>query len=486
MKLRNAAQCKQLDQLAIESGIPSLLLMKKAGYRAFEHLKARLQADGTIAVVCGLGNNAGDGYVLANLAILAGYSVKLVQVGDANKLKGDALQTYQELLALEPEFIHSEDLSDLTADDWIVDALFGIGLDRPIVEEFAEAVQDMNRSFAKVMALDIPSGLSADTGNVFRISVLANVTVTFISHKFGLLSYEGKDLAGEVIVETLDVPPAIADQVGYIADTSDWSDLKHKLPERKHSSHKGTFGTALLIGGDSTMLGAIHLSALACLRMGAGLTKVFSREEHASQLSMLQPEIMAYADLTQWRELHESASALAIGPGLDQTEWGKSLFDLVSESDKTKVLDADALNLLAENPNRDENRVLTPHPKEAARLLGGSVSDVQMDRLAAVKAIQQKYGGVVLLKGTGTLVFDGENCFLVNAGNSGMSVGGMGDVLTGMIASLLAQGLSLMDATILSAQLHAEAGDFLAHQQGKASLIPSDLIEVFKRFLMKL
>ena len=319
--------------------------------------------------------------------------------------------------------------------DVIVDALLGSGLNRPVEGGFAEAIERINVSTAPALALDIPSGLNADTGASLGSAVRADATITFIGLKRGLFTAEGPEFCGEILFSDLETPAAIHAEVGAEARLIDHDEVMRSLPARTRDAHKGRYGHVLVIGGDYGYQGATILAGCAAARTGAGLVTVATRPEHARTIPLFRPELMTAA-VTGARDLDallDRASVIAIGPGLGQSDWAIPLLDGALQSTLPLVVDADALNLLAFEPQHRENWVLTPHPGEAARLLGVTSAEVQGDRFAAVAALRDRFGGTVALKGAGSLVAGASGPLRLNrTGNPGMAGGGMGDVLTGV------------------------------------------------------
>jgi len=362
--------------------------------------------------------------------------------------------------------------------DLIVDALLGTGLDRPVAGDYATAIAHINASGLPVLAIDIPSGLNADTGQAMGAVVVADATVTFIGMKQGLLTGAAPDYCGRIYFSDLEVPRAIYDAVEPDAQRITRVRLMDRLGRRQLTGHKGHYGHVLVVGGESGYMGAARMAGEAAARVGAGLVSVATRSSHAAMIAAACPVLMSHgvetpADLDS---LLGNATVLAVGPGFGRGEWAQGLFARLLEHRVPMVLDADAVNLLAADPLKQDNWVLTPHPGEAARLLNCTTKGIQADRFAAAKEIQARYGGVCVLKGAGTLVAGtGGQLWLCDAGNPGMGSGGMGDVLTGVIAGLLAQGLSLDDAACLGVCLHAEAGDRAA-EKGERGLLATDLM----------
>jgi len=477
--LYRAQEVRELDRIAVaEMGIPGFDLMTRAGMAAFKALQHSWPRARSVAVLCGTGNNGGDGFVVARLAQEAGLQTEVILLGEAAQLRGDARRACEAMLK------GGVQVSPFAADRWpsadvIVDALFGTGLDREVTGVHKEAITLLNRQSVPVLSLDIPSGLHSDNGNELGIAVRASKTVTFIGLKQGMFTGLGPDYCGEIIFDDLAVPADIYRRVSNPAFriTNEW--IKPLLPPRPRTAHKGHHGHVLVVGGAPGMAGAARLAGEAALRTGAGLVSLATHPFHAAALNAARPELMCRAveDAKELLPLLSKVSVVAIGPGLGREAWGRKLFDALLEGGLPMVADADALNWLAQEPLRRDNWILTPHPGEAARMLNVSSAEIQADRWRAVRELQSRYGGVVILKGAGTLVCDGhELVALCDAGNPGMASGGMGDVLTGVIAGLLAQGLSPWQAGTSGVYLHGRAGDAAA-KNGERGLMAGDLLE---------
>ncbi len=476
--LYRAEQVRELDRIAIEEqGIAGETLMARAGQAAFTVLQQRWPRAGSMGVLCGIGNNGGDGFVVARLAQAAGYRVRVWQLGNAGKIRGDARTAREQLLATG---VTIEDFSDVDLGnvEVLVDGLLGTGLSGEVGGIWCDAIEAINAAGVNgrhVLALDIPSGLHADTGSILGTAVQADACVSFIGLKVGLFTGQGPAQCGAILFTGLGVPETVYAQMTPAASRLSWDQIT--LPARSPTAHKGDFGHVLVVGGDHGMSGALRLAGEAALRTGAGLVSAVTRAEHAVAVSAARPELMSHGieNTALLAPLLKRASVLAVGPGLGQGEWSRRLFSAVLESSLPMVVDADALNLLAAEPSHRHNWILTPHPGEAARLLGQSIEQVQADRIAAAVALQKKYGSVVVLKGAGTVVVDSAGAVAIcSEGNPGMASGGMGDVLTGVIASLLAQGALPCDAAQQGVCLHAHAAD-VAAQKGQRGLLASDL-----------
>jgi len=475
--LFTAAQVRELDRRAIEDlGIAGYELMTRAGHAALNALRALWPDARSVTVLCGPGNNGGDGYVVARVARAQGMRARVVPVADTSRLKGDAKRAHDDFVAaggrIEP-WSHAVLESDV-----IVDALYGTGLARAPEEPAAGIIEAANGCGRPIVAVDVPSGLHADSGAALGVAVRARLTVSFIGRKIGCYVGEGPDHVGRIVFDDLEVPAAAYAGLQPTARLLDESDVAAALPRRHRGSHKGDCGHVLVVGGGPGMPGAARLAGEAALRAGAGLVTVAVHPDNAGSLAG-RPELMCIAahDAASLAPALQRATVLAVGPGLGRSEWAHAMLDAALATGMPAVLDADALNLLAESPHRVDQRVLTPHPGEAARLLGRSAADVQRDRLGAVRDLQSRYGGCVVLKGAGSLVqLPVGPTRLCDRGNPGMASGGMGDVLTGVIAGIAGQCGDLGLAASAGVFAHAQAGD-LAARRGERGLLASDVIE---------
>lgn len=476
-RVYSAAQVRQLDQIAIQHyGIPAYTLMTRAGQATFECIRQHWSASRSVVVLCGSGNNGGDGYVIARLALQAGWQVTLLSLVDSTRLQGAAQQACQDFLAAGGNVEAFADQLPLA--DVMVDALLGTGLDRPVSGAYASAIALLNRQHAPVVAVDIPSGLQADTGQPCGDAVFASMTVTYIGWKAGLFTGVARDYGGILHFARLDVPDAVYAQVLTTMHLLGQHTVCEHVPPRRRSAHKGHSGHSLLVGGAPGMSGAIRLAGEAALRAGSGLVSIATHPDHAAFLNLHRPELMVHAvdSPAGLRPLLARMDAIGIGPGLAQSAWSRQLLTLIQQATPPKVLDADALNLLAQTRSQRDDWILTPHPGEAARLLASDTPSVEYDRIAAARRLQHEYGGVIVLKGAGTLIASTQGIAICPAGNPGMASGGMGDALTGIITALLAQGLGLVAAAETGVWLHAHAADLAAVDGGERGLLASDLI----------
>ncbi|MQX52797.1 NAD(P)H-hydrate dehydratase [Alcanivorax sediminis] len=481
--LYTAAQTRELDRLAIAAGTPGAALMQRAGQAAFNALCERWPEARHIAVLCGGGNNGGDGYVVAALAHDAGLQPRIHFLKSPDSLSGDALTMAERCRALHiPMQPLSVEALPVQA-DVLVDGLFGTGLSASLSDEAARVLTALDALIVPRLALDIPSGLSADTGMPLGAVLRADLTCTFIGLKRGLLTGQGPVYTGELQFADLQVPRDVYQQVPADCLVPTPTALLASLPPRRLDGHKGRYGHVLVIGGDHGFAGAPIMSAQAAARCGAGKVSLITRPEHVVMMIARQPEVMARGvnEPAQAQSLIEAATVIAVGPGLGRDDWGKGLLELAMSSGKPLVMDADALNLLADMDNVGAaDWVLTPHPGEAARLLKADSAAIQHDRFATLESLHARYGGTVLLKGLGTLVQGDAGRALITEGNPGMASGGMGDVLTGVVAALRAQGLSGYDAARFGAMLHARAADSCARDKGELGLLATDLLEALR------
>jgi ADP-dependent NAD(P)H-hydrate dehydratase / NAD(P)H-hydrate epimerase len=480
--LYRAEQVRSLDRCTIrDHGIPGISLMNRAGSAAYRILRERWPEVHELTVLAGVGNNGGDGYAIARLARADGLAVRVLQLGDPARIRGDAALSLDAWRGAGGTIEPYQGLPRRS--DLLVDALLGTGLERPVEGIWAEAIRTVNAHSAPVLAVDIPSGLHADTGQVMGVAVRATATVSFIGLKLGLFIGAGPERCGDIFFSALSIPAVVYSSEVAAARRIDWAQQAMRLGRRPRTAHKGSFGHLLVIGGAPGMAGAARLAGEAALRAGAGLVSVATHPAHAAFLNSARPELMvtpvvAARDLAP---LIERADVVAIGPGLGREPWGRDLWACVRGLAVPLVVDADALNLLAEDPQSGPDWVLTPHPGEAARLLGTDTSAVERDRIAGVRALQGRFGGVAVLKGAGTLV-QGEASrppAVCSDGNPGMATAGSGDVLTGIIGALRAQGLAAEEAAGAGVCLHAAAGDQAA-RRGERGLIASDIIAALR------
>jgi hydroxyethylthiazole kinase-like uncharacterized protein yjeF len=473
----SAAQVRAMDRYAIENlGIGGYTLMTRAGEAALDLLGESWPAAQHLLVLCGAGNNGGDGYVLARLASAAGLAVRTAALSEPTRLSGDAARAYRDFSAAGGVAVPFDPA--LLADcEVIVDGLLGTGLDRDVTGPLAACIESVNASGKSVLALDLPSGLNADDGRRMGCAVRAERTITFVGLKSGLFLGAAPDHVGLLAFARLGIDRDVAVGQPVLVRVGS-GELARTLPPRRRAAHKGDNGRVLVIGGGPGMPGAVRLAAEAALRVGAGLVTVATHTGNLAAVVAGRPEIICQEVESEAaaRPHMAAADVIAVGPGLGQSDWSRGLMEAALAAGKPLIMDADALNLLAQSPWRGPQWVLTPHPGEAGRLLGCGAGEIQADRLAAVRGLVERYGGVVVLKGAGSLVLGpGGRPWICDAGNPGMATAGMGDVLTGVIAGLAAQCRDLELAAATGAWVHAKAGD-LAAAAGMRGLLASDVL----------
>ncbi len=472
---------RELDRRALDQpGMGGGVLMERAGAALLAALSEGF-APTRLGILCGPGNNGGDGFVLARLAAGAGWSVTVHADHPDARGDSDGARAHRAWTdgggTIEPFAAFTPDRAEVWAD-----CLFGIGLQRPLTDPYAALIETLNASGLPVLAADVPSGIAIDTGAVQGIAVRAWRTVTMLADKLGLWTGAGVDHAGAVRVARLGLPGSLYADVRWLATRITPEQVPQRLPVRRAGAHKGDFGHLLVIGGAPGYSGAARLTAAAALRAGAGRVTLVTHPDHAAFANLDRPELMVQpaANARDLRALLQRADAVAIGPGLGQQAWGRALWTVVADWPGPLVVDADGLNLLAEAPRRRADWVLTPHPGEAGRLLGSSAKAVNQDRLAATQALAARFGGVILLKGAGTLVAPAAAGIPVcmTGGHPGMATAGTGDVLTGVIGALCAQGLTLDSAAVTGAAWHVAAALEAARRiGGQRGMLAGDLIE---------
>jgi len=496
-ELYSADAVRAIDRYVIDQqGVDGFELMQAAAASAFRRLVRTWPEPSALLILCGAGNNGGDGYLIAANAKRHGIDVHCVAVAPTEKLTGDARKAWQKARA---DGVDVQALGDTSQDvaampfdrvDLIVDAMLGTGVTGAPREPFADIIDRCNRASTPVLAIDVPSGLDSTRGTVSGVAVRADMTVTFIALKAGLLTGFGPECCGRLVFESLDTDEW-ASESGQtpVARRVDWASLSPLLPRRPANAHKNRFGHVLVVAGERGFGGAGILAAEAAARSGAGLISLATRPEYVGAALARCPSLMVQA-VTHGSELQpliDAATVIVCGPGIGWGAWGQQMLQQVVASDKPRVLDADALNLLSTRASqRAENQILTPHPGEAARLLGCKVPEVEADRLTAATTIQELHGGIVLLKGAGTVIADGQGVpVIVSGSNPGMATGGMGDVLAGLIGSLWGQFKNAQQATAMGASLHLEAARVASDSKGFMGLLPNDVIDILPAILSR-
>ncbi len=485
-ELVTCAQMKALDQETIETrGVPSLVLMERAALSVVEEIKKHAVCLDAVLVVCGTGNNGGDGVAIARLLALEGYAASYCLVGDAAKC---STQTQRQLLIADNYQVSRVDEPDFSAYTVIIDAMFGIGLSRDVAGRYAEFIEAINRTEAFVVSVDIPSGVNGDSGRVLAHAVSADLTVTFAYGKPGLYLYPGAFCSKEVVVRDIGIYHGKEQGNSYLRVLED-EDLAG-LPPRPADGNKGTFGKVLVVAGSHNMAGAGYLSSAAALGVGCGMVKIHTAEENRVILQELLPEALLYTDVGDekdptklWTENLAWADVIVLGPGIGQSPASERLCAFYLEhSDKPMVLDADALNLLSVHPEwwqfAKEHWIITPHPGELGRLLGKSPGEVKESLPDAAGKLSEEHGITCVAKDARSVTVTAQGASYLNlSGCDGMGSAGSGDVLAGIIGGLVARGLKCSLAAPLGVYLHGRAGMEAAHRHGRSAMKASDIIE---------
>ncbi|HZX21479.1 MAG TPA: NAD(P)H-hydrate dehydratase [Clostridia bacterium] len=486
--LLSSSEMKRCDASIINKmGVPSMVLMEKAALGAEEELY-----DGTfdlkkIIVVCGNGNNGGDGFVVARLLYLKNIDVTILFVGDEKKCTPE---TKQQIKIVQNYGIKIYNDFDFNFDGYttIIDAIFGVGISKPVKGKYAQIIERMNEAEADVFSLDIPSGISADTGEIMGVAIRAKKTATFAYKKVGLVLYPGAEYAGTVKVKDIGITDIGFEGVRPQVYSYTKEDLK-RIPERCSRSHKGTYGKILVIAGAVNMGGAAYLAAKSVYRMGAGLVKLYIPNENRTILQTMLPEAILgtyNSDNIDTEDLKEAiswADAIIMGPGMGKNETTKSILNvLIPNADVPLVIDADGVNIIAEHPdilkNHKNNIIITPHLGEMAGLVKKDIHEIEESLIKEAKEYAKQENIVCVLKDARTAVTDGNGgVYLNQSGNNGMATAGSGDVLTGIIAGLLAQGMNNLEAATLGVYIHGLAGDSATSKLGVYSVIADDIVD---------
>lgn len=513
------AQMKAIDRETIDRiGIPSMVLMERAALEVVKEVKDLAGGDKKQPVwsVCGTGNNGADGIAAGRILHEQGYDVTVILTGTCDQMTKEHKQQQQIARAIgvrfialgsEASFVDTDQVESVESLAYcmagsrgiVIDAIFGIGLSRPVTGRYQDLIAMLKRQMScQVVAVDIPSGIHADTGQVMGIALPAKRTVTFGYEKSGLLCYPGRTYAGVLRIADIGFPGQVLLDIGWDAKILETKDLK-RLPERMASANKGTFGKLLIIAGSEGMSGAAYLSAYSAYRMGTGLVKVLTVEENRPILQMQLPEAIIETydrhetgtdSLRQWMEGQcDWATAIVLGPGLGRDAYVNFLVETVlAHAYVPVVLDADALNTISESPQLTgyytENIVITPHMGEMARLTGNSIPELKEDALAAAREYSCQYGITCVLKDAVTIIADKDGeTWLNTSGNSGMAKAGSGDVLTGVIGGLLAQGMEMTEAAVYGTYLHGRAGDLAVCEKGNRSLLAHEIADFMNQVI---
>jgi ADP-dependent NAD(P)H-hydrate dehydratase / NAD(P)H-hydrate epimerase len=507
MRIVTASEIREMDRLTIEKiGIPGIVLMENAargaGRMFFEHFNP---APGSqVVIICGKGNNGGDGFALARHLIHRGLKVAVILLAGASQIKGDALANLEIIKRISgievveaptpPEFAGCRPHIERCA--YIIDAIFGTGLNSDVEGVGRQAIEAINSSEKRVMSIDIPSGLNSDNGRIMGVAVSADLTVAFGFPKLGQVIFPGAGMVGRLVCVDIGIPDNVADSVASRHYTTEPEDFRCLFNEVKRDSHKGDRGHLLILAGSTGKTGAAAMTALSALRAGAGLVTVGipASLNNIMEVKLTEAMTAPLPETTEgtlsikakdeiWR-LMKGKTAIAIGPGLSTNPETTALVrEIALECNLPMVIDADGLNALADEPGvlekLDAGKILTPHPGEMGRLTGIKGSDIQLDRTGTAARFAERYKCCLVLKGARTLITGSADRTYVNpTGNPALSSGGSGDVLTGIISGLLTRGMPVIRAATAGVCLHGLAGDLLAEKMGEAGALAGDLPDV--------
>ncbi|MDF2589497.1 MAG: hypothetical protein K0S41_3338, partial [Anaerocolumna sp.] len=494
----NSQQMKGIDTFTCEQiGIPAIVLMERAALKVAEEIKKHADKKTKILAVCGLGNNGADGIATARILYSEGYQVDILLVGDETRALELTKQQINIAANLSISIYNNINLSEYTI---LIDAIFGIGLNRPITGIYEDIINEINNEEKLVFSVDVPSGLSTDTARPQNVAVKANYTITFGLTKLGLILYPGCEYAGNVIVVDIGFPQKAIDNYLSNCFFYDSYDLL-RLPKRENYSNKGTFGKVLIIAGSFNMSGACYFSAKSAYRTGAGLVKVVTTEENRTIIQSSLPEVILTTYQSNSNEINninkivadiEWASVIVIGPGIGNNSISEQILDLViNKATVPIIIDADAINILSNKLNKlvpnmnsndrikkltkilPEQTILTPHLKELSKLINNPVNEVMTNLLPISNLCTSDNNLIFVMKDARTIVAHENSRYINVSGNNGMATGGSGDVLTGIIAALIAQGLDAREAAMLGVYVHGLAGDIADKKKGKYSMMAS-------------
>ncbi len=500
IKIATSEEMKQLDRAAqTRFGVSSLILMENAGVQSVRYIEERYGnlKDKNTAVVCGKGNNGGDGLVIARHLSNKGAYVTVYLLSSAKEISKDSKTNLEIIKKMGiPVYTSAPNIqSGLKKADIIVDAIFGTGLKKDISGIYAKAITLINRSKKPVIAVDIPSGIDSDNGQIKGCAVRADLTVTFCLPKIGHLAYPGAEYSGSLKIADISIPKSLVDEGSVKTHLITKDAVSEILPKRRPDAHKGEFGHLFILAGSPGLTGAAVMAGFSALRIGTGLvtlgvpeglnhifeTKI--TEAMTLPLSQTNEQTINPAAKNKILNFLKKTDAAAIGPGLSQNrETAQLIRELIREIKMPMVIDADGINALAGHADilrkTKAQIIITPHPGELSRLINITADDINRDRIAIARKASQQYNIIVVLKGANTVIAEPDgNVYINNTGNPGMASGGTGDVLTGMIAGLICQKVSPINAAIAGVFLHGLAGDITARQKGETGLIAGDMIK---------
>ncbi|WP_026835735.1 NAD(P)H-hydrate dehydratase [Eubacterium xylanophilum] len=490
IKLLDKEQARRLDQYAINVvGVPGLVLMEKAAMTLVKVIMNTCSPGDSGLIICGTGNNGGDGIAVARLLKENGYDVALLFVGNMDKMSEDAKHQMKLAAACKVQAVQDQEIEG-SRFDYIVDGIFGVGLSRPIEGKYSDIIDRINNSGKRVYAIDVPSGIDATTGEILGTAVKANYTVTFGANKLGLVIGKGREYAGQVTIADIGYPEVCYEAVSSNTYCYDETLLPSLLPVRPCDGNKGTFGHVAVVAGSDKMCGAAILAAKAAYRMGAGLVKVYSSAINRDIILSTVPEAIFQPIDSDTSliidDIRQFADACVVGPGLGISDKSKSLVEDILENINgiPVVIDADAFQVGIEClKSSDADIIVTPHPGEFSRLIGIDVPTIKRNLPSYTIENAREIGCIFVAKDSRTMVSNGDELYVNISGNSGMGTGGSGDVLTGIIAALAAAGMNSFDAAKLGVYVHGLAADYFTREYNEYSLMASDIIESLKKIL---
>lgn len=473
MKIGNSELIRNIDNYCINDlGIPSIVLMENAALKVIKNID--FEKFKSFTIVCGTGNNGGDGIAVARHLFSMNMKIDIFIVGNHSMSK-DCATNYDILKNMGisiNNIIKSEDIiklrEALSENDMVIDAIFGIGLTRSVEGIYEEVIKSINKSNSYILAIDIPSGMKCDSFGILGTSIEANKTISFEVYKKGFLDYESERYTGSIIIEKIGVPEYVVNKFHDKEYLTEIGDIKNIIKKRNKCAHKGDFGRVTIIAGSENFIGAAYISTEAAVRSGAGLVTLCTKKSILDILKskLIEAMSMSYED-SAFENVISNSDSIAIGPGMGNTELTlKYVKTILSNDGCPVVLDADALNVLKGNlellKECKRKIIMTPHMGEMSKLIGIDVKSLVENRIDIAVNFAKKYKVVLLLKGYNTIITDGNEVYINSTGNSKMASGGMGDTLTGIIASFIGQGYEPLKATILSAYIHGYCGDILA------------------------
>lgn len=497
MKVGTIDAMRKMEKVAIESiGIPSIVLMENAAHKVIDNID--LKNNKNFVVICGNGNNGGDGLAIARNLKIEGKNVDVFLSQRGKNLSKDCKLNYDILKKLGVRINQLNNLEDFQAlrdclirSDITIDSLFGTGLNRDLDSFYIDMITVINENSNCILSVDIPSGMEGNNGKVMGNAIKANKTITFQIYKKGFLAYETLKYTGKIIVENIGIPKEIVDRYNEKINITEAKNVKKLIPLRDTYGYKGDYGKVLIIAGNEGYTGAAYISTEAAVKSGAGLVTLSTKESIKNILCGKLEEAMtsSYENKEELLKLVEKSDVIAIGPGMGNNKTTLNCLKLVLDNSKVPVIiDADGINVLKDNENLIQNRkypiIITPHLGEMSKLSGRTIEYIRNNRLSVASEIAKKFKIIVLLKGYNTVITDGESTYINPTGNSSMASGGMGDCLTGIIASFIAQKCDLLKATSIAAFVHGYAGEVLSKE--RFSVSATDIIEALPNIIKQI